>query len=251
MVPRGFKTPVKATPDNSQSETAQTESQESTAGRVRAAIEAVANAAERSGRDPKSVTIVAVSKTFGVADVRAVADGGLLNFGENRIQEAEQKIPSAPDGLIWHMIGHLQRNKAKSAASLFEVIQSVDSLRLARAIDRGAENGMTVLLQVNLTANPDQNGLAPSDLIDVARAIGAETSLRLDGLMTIAPFVDDEGIIRSSFAGLRNLLDRTRDAVPDQPWSHLSMGMTNDFRLAVEEGATIVRVGRAIFGDRR
>ena len=108
-----------------------------------------------------------------------------------------------------------------------------------------------MLVQANVTANPRQHGLAPDEVIDVVRAIDAEMSLRLDGLMTIAPFVDDEATLRRSFAGLRDLLERVRDAVPDQPWTHLSMGMTNDFELAVEEGATIVRIGRAIFGDRR
>ncbi|MDP6183110.1 MAG: YggS family pyridoxal phosphate-dependent enzyme [Gammaproteobacteria bacterium] len=242
---------MNATSDSPPPETAQTESHESVAARVQTTVKAVANAADRSGRDPNSITIVAVSKTFGVEDVRAVADAGLHHFGENRIQEAERKIPNAPDGLIWHMVGHLQRNKAKSAASLFDVIQSVDSLRLARAIDRVADDGISVLLQVNLTTNPDQHGFAPDDLIEAASAIDAETSLKLDGLMTIAPFVDDEATLRGSFAGLRDLLDRTKDVMPDQPWTHLSMGMTNDFELAVEEGATIVRIGRAIFGDRR
>ena len=224
---------------------------ESVAARARAISDRVAGACERSGRDPAAVTIVAISKTFGLAHVRAAAAAGLEHFGENRVQEAQQKIPHAPDGLIWHMVGNLQRNKAKSAVSLFDVIQSVDSIRLARAIDRAASDAMPVLLQANLTANPKQHGLAPDDIIDAAKAIDAETSLKLDGLMTIAPFVDDEATLRRSFASLRDLLERARDAIPDQPWTHLSMGMTNDFELAVEEGATIVRIGRAIFGDRR
>ena len=149
------------------------------------------------------------------------------------------------------MVGNLQRNKAKAAAGLFDVIQSVDSVRLARAIDRAAGDGMPALVQANLTGNPNQHGLAPDQIVDSVKAIDAETSLKLDGLMTIAPFVDDETTLRRSFAGLRDLLERVRDAVPDQPWTHLSMGMTNDFELALEEGATIVRIGRAIFGDRR
>lgn len=224
---------------------------ESVAARARAITDRVASACDRSGRDPDAVTIVAISKTFGLDHVRAAAAAGLEHFGENRVQEAQQKIPHAPDGLIWHMVGNLQRNKAKAAGDLFDVIQSVDSVRLARAIDRAAGDGTPVLVQANLTANPGQHGLAPDEIIDAVKAIDAETSLKLDGLMTIAPFVDDETALRRSFAGLRDLLERAADAVPDQPWTHLSMGMTNDFELAVEEGATIVRIGRAIFGDRR
>ena len=224
---------------------------ESVAARARAITDRVAAACGRAGRDPDAVTIVAISKTFALEHVRAAAAAGLEHFGENRVQEAQQKIPHAPDGLIWHMVGSLQRNKAKAAAGLFDVIQSVDSVRLARAIDRAAGEGKPVLVQANLTANPNQHGLAPGDIIDAVKAIDAETSLKLDGLMTIAPFVDDETTLRRSFASLHDLLERARDAAPDQPWTHLSMGMTNDFELAVEEGATIVRIGRAIFGDRR
>ena len=224
---------------------------ESVAARARAITDRVAVACERAGRDPDAVTIVAISKTFGLEHIRAAAAAGLEHFGENRVQEAQRKIPCAPDGLTWHMVGGLQRNKAKAAARLFDVIQSVDSLRLARAIDRAAGEGMPALVQANITGNPRQHGLAPDEILGAVRAIDAETSLKLDGLMTIAPFVDDETVLRRGFASLRDLLERVRDAVPNQPWTHLSMGMTNDFELAVEEGATIVRIGRAIFGDRR
>ncbi|MCY4109419.1 MAG: YggS family pyridoxal phosphate-dependent enzyme [Chloroflexi bacterium] len=224
---------------------------ESVAARVRAVTDRVARACERSGRHPDAVTIVAISKTFDLEHIRAAAAAGLKHFGENRVQEAQQKAPYAPDGLTWHMVGGLQRNKAKAAAGLFNIIQSVDSLRLARAIDRAASEEMPVLVQANVTGNPRQHGLAPDEIIDTIRSIDAETSLKLAGLMTIAPFVDDETTLRRSFSDLRDLLERVRDAVPDQPWTHLSMGMTNDFELAVEEGATIVRIGRAIFGDRR
>ncbi len=224
---------------------------EAVAARTRAITDRVTCACERSGRDPETVTIVAISKTFGLEHIRAAAAAGLEHFGENRVQEAQQKVPYAPDSLRWHMVGGLQRNKAKAAAGLFDVIQSVDSLRLARAIDRAVSEKLPVLVQANVTGNPRQHGLAPDEIINVVRSIDAETSLKLDGLMTIAPFVDDEATLRRSFAGLRDLLERVRDAVPDQPWTHLSMGMTNDFDLAVEEGATIVRIGRAIFGDRR
>ena len=215
---------------------------------VRRAVDA---AAEKAGRDPGEITIVAVSKTFGLDHVQAAAAAGLTHLAENRVQEAQQKIPDAPDALIWHMVGHVQRNKARLVPGLFDTVQSVDSLRLAKAIDRYSEKGYPVLLQVNLTGNPDQHGLAPDDLVATAKATHAETSLKLDGLMTIAPFVDDDAVIRQSFKLLRSLLLDVREAAPDHPWSHLSMGMTNDFEIAVEEGATLVRIGRAIFGDRR
>ena len=215
---------------------------------VRRAIDA---AAQKAGRDPDEIKIVAVSKTFGLDHVRAAAAAGLTHLAENRVQEAQQKIPDAPDALIWHMVGHVQRNKARLVRGLFDTVQSVDSLRLAKAIDRYSEKGYPVLLQVNLTGNPDQHGLAPDDLVATAKTTHAETSLKLDGLMTIAPFVDDDAVIRQSFILLRSLLVDVREAVPDHPWSHLSMGMTNDFEIAVEEGATLVRIGRAIFGDRR
>ena len=215
---------------------------------VRRAVDA---AAEKAGRDPDEITIVAVSKTFGLDHVRAAAAAGVSHLAENRVQEAQQKIPDAPNALIWHMVGHVQRNKARHVPGLFDTVQSVDSLRLAKAIDRYSEKGYPILLQLNLTGNPDQQGLAPDDLVATAKATHAETSLELDGLMTIAPFVDDDAVIRQSFKLLRSLLLDVREAVPDHPWSHLSMGMTNDFEIAVEEGATLVRIGRAIFGDRR
>jgi PLP dependent protein len=144
----------------------------------------------------------------------------------------------------------LQRNKAKVAAPLFHLIQSVDSLRLARALDRHTDSGQPILIQVNLTGNPAQHGVDPAELSDICAAIADETSLRLDGLMTIAPFVDEEAVLRPVFGRLRELRENLVAGVPGQPWTHLSMGMTSDFEYAVEEGATIIRVGRAIFGER-
>ena len=231
--------------------TVSSEIQEALVSRVQAANQTVARAAERSGRDPADISIVAVSKTFSVESVLTVADAGICHLGENRIQEAEQKVHNTPARLKWHMVGHLQRNKAKLAAQLFDVIQSVDSLRLARSLDQACPKDVSVFLQVNMSDNPKQHGLTPEKLLSVARVVDVETSLKIDGLMTIAPFVNDQITLRRSFATLSNLRKDMQDRIPDQPWTHLSMGMTNDFELAVEEGATIVRIGRAIFGDRR
>lgn len=210
----------------------------------------LAAAAARAGRDPAEVTTVAITKTHDLSVVRAAFDAGLRDLGENRVQEAQPKIDAAPPGIRWHLVGHLQRNKAKAAAGLFQTIQSVDSLRLARALDRHAASDYRVLIQVNLTGNPNQHGVGPDELLDICGAIAADTSLRLDGLMTIAPFVDDETTLRAVFGRLRELRDNLLSDIPGQPWEHLSMGMTSDFEYAVEEGATIIRVGRAIFGER-
>lgn len=210
----------------------------------------VAAAAARAGRDPAEVTTVAISKTFDLPVVQAAYEAGLRELGENRVQEAQEKIEAGPPGIRWHLVGHLQRNKAKVAAGLFQMIQSVDSLRLARALGRHVEADYPVLIQVNLTENPQQHGLRMSELTDACGEIADETALRLDGLMTIAPFVDDETTLRATFGRLRELRENLLSAVPRQPWTHLSMGMTSDFEYAVEEGATIIRVGRAIFGER-
>ncbi len=212
--------------------------------------ERVADAAARSGRDAAEVTTVAITKTFGLPVVEAAYAAGLRELGENRLQEAQGKIEGASEGLRWHLVGHLQRNKAKAAAGLFGMIHSMDSVRLALALDRHAEAGYPVLIQVNLTENPGQHGLGEDELAEVSGRIAEETSLRLDGLMTIAPFVDDEATLRGTFGRLREVRDDLRSVVPEQPWTHLSMGMTSDFEYAIEEGATIVRVGQAIFGER-
>jgi pyridoxal phosphate enzyme (YggS family) len=212
--------------------------------------EHVAAAAARAGRDPAGVTTVAITKTFDQTVVEAAHEAGLRDLGENRVQEAAPKIAAAASDIRWHLVGHLQRNKAKVAAPIFHLIQSVDSLRLARALDRHGDDGQAVLIQVNLTGNPAQHGIDPAELPDLAATIAAETTLRLDGLMTIAPFVEEEAVLRPVFGRLRELRENLIAGQPRQPWTHLSMGMTSDFEYAVEEGATLIRVGRAIFGER-
>jgi len=211
----------------------------------------IAAAADRSGRRGDDVLLVAVSKTVDAARVREAVALGLRTFGENRIQEAREKIPAVP-GASWHLIGSLQRNKAKEAVRLFDVIESVDSEALAEELSRRAgqeERAVDVLIQVNVAREPQKHGVPPEETAVVVRRTAALPGLKLRGLMTIAPAVSDPDEVRPVFRALRKLRDdiqsSTGIALPD-----LSMGMSDDFEVAVEEGATLARVGRAIFGDR-
>jgi pyridoxal phosphate enzyme (YggS family) len=219
--------------------------------RVRAAIE---QSAARAGRDPAGVTLVAVSKTMPVELVQVAYNLGVTDFGENRVQEALPKIEAFhPRDLRWHMIGHVQSNKAKRVAGSFALVQSVDSLHLAEALNRHAgEEGirLPVLLQVNVAGEASKEGVSPDEVLELARQMVALPSLSVEGLMTIAPLVENPEDARLVFRQLRLLRERLRDEAPQSAWQHLSMGMTGDYRIAIEEGATIVRVGRAIFGER-
>ncbi len=209
-----------------------------------AAVESrIAAACVRAGRARDSVKLVAVSKTFPAADVDHVIAAGITDVGENKVQEARDKKPSVAGNSRWHLIGHLQSNKAKDAVRLFDVIQTVDSVELAEKIARGADSAgkpQEVLLQVNIGREPQKSGADPDAVAELVRRIGALPSLRLAGLMTIPPVSDDA---RPFFRALRAMRD-------DLGLTELSMGMTDDFEVAIEEGATIVRVGRAIFGNR-
>jgi pyridoxal phosphate enzyme (YggS family) len=180
---------------------------------------------------------------------------GVTDFGENRVQEAQPKIAEFhPQGLRWHMIGHVQSNKAGRVVSSFDCVQSVDSLHLAQLLDRYAaqhKRRLPVLLQVNISGEESKEGMAPTEAPILARQIVAFPHLDVQGLMTIAPLVEDAELVRPVFRGLRELRDQLRDKVPDCSWDHLSMGMTDDYCVAIEEGATIVRIGRAIFGERK
>ena len=213
------------------------------AARVRERIE---RACERAGRDPASVTLVAVSKGHPAEAIRAGYEAGLRHFGENRIQEAVPRIEQAVAAGVeatWHLVGHLQSNKAKAAAGAFDVIHSVDSARLLTRLDAAAPAPRDVLLQVNVAAEPQKQGVAPDHLGEMVEAAREARNLRLRGLMTIAPIAGDAEDVRPVFRALRELAERHE--LPE-----LSMGMTDDFEVAIEEGATLVRVGRAIFGER-
>jgi len=215
--------------------------------------ERIAAAAARARRDPGEVTLVAISKGFGLNVVEEAVAAGQRVFGENRVQEAEAKIRALPTDLEWHLVGHLQTNKVKRAVELFRCIHSVDSVELAHAIGRRAQaNGLQlpVLLQVNVTGKESQSGVPPMQVLDLARQVADVSGIRLDGLMTIASYTEEEGVLRREFALLRDLRCRLQAAIPGHPWRHLSMGMSNDYEIAIEEGATLVRLGRALFGER-
>lgn len=225
----------------------------SVAERIAQVRERIAAAAARAGRDPSDVTLVAVSKGFGAETVAQAAAAGLTVFGENRVQEAAAKIPLLAPSLEWHMLGHVQSNKARQAVALFDCVHSVDSVRLAVALARRAaeqNRRMPILLQVNVSGRQSQHGVPPADVPAVAGEIAASEHLQIEGLMTIASFTDDEAALRAEFQSLRRLRAEMKDSLPAHPWRELSMGMTNDYEIAIEEGATIVRVGRALFGER-
>src|SRR5437763_6474383 len=213
----------------------------------------MAQAAQLSGRSVAEIELVAVSKTHAAEIVREAIAAGQLLFGESKVQEARAKIPLLPSHLRWHFIGHLQKNKIRHALPLFEMIHSVDSLDLAQAIDRIAqEDGLhpRILLEVNVAGEGSKFGFKASTLRAELESLLMLPRLSIEGLMCIPPFVEEAEASRKYFIELREL----RDALEKEfqvKLPHLSMGMTNDYSVAVEEGATLVRVGTAIFGERK
>jgi pyridoxal phosphate enzyme (YggS family) len=210
-------------------------------------------AASRAGRDPSDVSLVAVSKTVTVERLRAAVAAGLTTLGENRVQEALAKVPALP-GARWELVGPLQSNKARKALEAFARIESVDSLELARRLDRLVPDvrpgtRYPVLVQVNVDRDPAKAGFSPGDLERALDALGGLANLAIEGLMTIGRLAETPVEARATFRGLRELGERVALGWPGVG-RQLSMGMTDDFELAVEEGATIVRVGRALFGER-
>ncbi len=213
----------------------------------------IAAAAARAGRDPSAVTLVAVSKTVPASRVRAAVAGGFDVLGENRVQEGAAKIPEVP-GATWHLIGPLQGNKARRALELFDVIQAVHSKELAIrlagiAAETPGRRPVSVLLQVNVDRDPAKAGFSPESLLAEIDGLDDLAALDIRGLMTIGRLTTDPGEARATFSTLRELADEARARWPGLG-TELSMGMSDDFELAIEEGATIVRVGRAIFGER-
>jgi pyridoxal phosphate enzyme (YggS family) len=206
----------------------------------------IAAAAQRAGRPASDVQLVAVSKTVPPEVVEEALAAGQTLFGENKIQEAKAKIPVVSGRAHWHMLGHLQSNKARDAVALFELIHSVDSVKLAVELDKWAERAgktQAILLEVNVSGEASKFGLKPGDVPGALEQINALSRLEVHGLMTMAPFAEEAEKARPFFRQLRELRDRL--GLP-----HLSMGMSHDFEVAVEEGATLVRVGTAIFGER-
>lgn len=214
--------------------------------------ERIAAACARASRDPNTVTLVAVSKGQPPEAIRAGADAGHSVFAENRVQEAKAKIPLCPGRLRWHMIGHLQSNKARDAVHLFEMIESVDSLALATEVNKWADKSaktMPLLLEVNISGESSKFGYNPDALLAELARINALPKIELHGLMTLAPWTQEAEKARPVFRRLRELKERCEQKL-GAPLPHLSMGMSGDFEVAIEEGATIVRIGTALFGAR-
>ena len=215
-------------------------------------LERIARAAERAGRDPADVTLVAVSKTVTADRLRAAVAAGLDLLGENRVQEAEAKA-AVVAGARWHLVGPLQSNKARRAVDIFAVIETVGSVELAIRLDELVRSAgrprFPVLLQVNVDRDPAKAGFRPDDLAAATESLDALVGLDFQGLMTVGRLVDDPESARPTFAALRSLSARLGARWPGLG-PELSMGMTDDFEVAIEEGATIVRIGRAIFGQR-
>ena len=209
--------------------------------------ERIARACQRAGRPPDEITIVAVTKAV---EPSAIADAfklGIRHFGENRVQDAEEKIRQLSwlePRPTWHMVGHLQSNKVKIAVEIFDIIHSIDSVRLAEAISRRTQKTIPILLQVNVSGETSKGGFSIAEVEPALEAISRLPKIEIRGLMTMAPMVTDAEQVRPVFRKLRSLRDSFR-------LEHLSMGMTDDFEVAIEEGATLVRIGRAIFGERK
>lgn len=214
--------------------------------------ERVAAALARAGREPSEVTLVAVTKTFGPEMVEAVLEAGIEDIGENRVQEMVAKREAVTRPCRWHLIGHLQRNKATKVVGAVEMIQSVDTLRLAQTLDRlGGERGVIprILLEVNTSGEESKEGVAPGQAVALAAEVAALEHLALEGFMTIGPVSIDPAGTRRCFRDLYRLREEAR-AATGLALPHLSMGMSGDYEIALEEGATIIRVGRGITGER-
>lgn len=211
-------------------------------------------AALKAGRNPDEITLIAVSKTKPVDMIQDIYDAGIREFGENKVQEITSKKPQLPDDINWHMIGHLQRNKVRAVIDKACLIHSVDSLRLAQAISTEAvKSNMTVsiLLEVNMAGEETKFGFKPDEVHDALQSIAGLPGIYVRGLMTSAPYVSNPEENRQYFRDMRQLcVDLKAKNIDNTSMDYLSMGMTNDFEVAVEEGATHVRVGTAIFGER-
>jgi PLP dependent protein len=226
---------------------------------VRARMDA---ASTRAGRDPAEITLIAVSKTKSIDLIAEAAAAGQVDFGENRLEELWEKVDLARERgleqIRWHMIGTIQSRKTADCIGPFALIHSVDRLKIAQRLDREASAAgqiLPILLEINVSGEESKHGFTPVQLLAAMPQLLTFPSLRYEGLMTMAPLVDDAEDVRPVFRSLRQLLDQLRREYPptqhsEVTWRHLSMGMTNDFEVAIEEGATLVRIGTAIFGKR-
>jgi pyridoxal phosphate enzyme (YggS family) len=211
-------------------------------------------AATRCGRDAHLIKLMAVTKTVSPENISQAINAGITMFGENYVQEAKEKIAALGKQAQWHMIGHLQTNKAKYAVNLFDCVHSVDCIELAQGLDkrsRLAGHKMNILIEVNVSGEQTKSGVSANAALDLIKRIAPLENISVRGLMTMAPYSDDPENSRPYFSALRNLRHQiSREQIPGIQMEELSMGMTDDFEVAIEEGATIVRIGRAIFGTR-
>ncbi len=206
---------------------------------------------ERSGRTGDSVAIVAVTKRFPPEAINAAVAAGITDIGENRVQATSEKKPKVDVECRWHLIGHLQKNKINKALGLYDLVQSVDSYELAEAINTRTESPVEILLQVDSSGEETKFGLDPETLIDTAKRISMLDKIQMCGLMTIGPLTDDETRIRHSFKMTRSLFEELRDmSLPNCEMKFLSMGMSGDYKIAIDEGSNMIRVGTVIFGER-
>ena len=218
--------------------------------KVRARIEA---ACQRAGRNPRDVALVAVSKSQPPEAIAEAVEAGQFLFAENRVQEAKAKIPLCSGRIEWHLIGHLQSNKCRDAVTLFRMVQSVDSLALAQELDRTAEKQsktLPILLEVNVAGESTKFGFKPQTVVEQLKELNDLKRLEVHGLMTIAPYTTDAEFVRPVFRRLAELKKQLEDSL-GAPLPHLSMGMSGDYEVAIEEGATLVRIGTALFGPRQ
>jgi PLP dependent protein len=222
---------------------------------INAITQRMAAAAKRAGRDPLSIKLMAVTKTVPPECILKALEAGLTMLGENYVQEAKDKIAAIGDHAQWHMIGHLQTNKAKYAVKLFDYVHSVDRLELAQELNKRAgqiNRTLNVLIEVNISGEESKSGIEKTQVLELVRQVAHFPNLAVRGLMTMAPYSDNPENSRPYFKALRDLRDDIRRTdIANIQMDELSMGMTDDFEVAIEEGATIIRVGRAIFGKRQ
>lgn len=212
----------------------------------------IQDSAAKVGRNPSEILLLAVTKTVSLENIQKAYDAGLKDFGENRVQEALEKMPLLPWDVRWHLIGQLQTNKINKTLGRFVLIESIDSLELAQAVsNRQGDRSQSVLLEVNTSGETSKSGVDPSQAIQTARAIYKLPQMKLKGLMTVGPLTKDRVKQRDAFKKLRELFEKIKSEIKaENSFSVLSMGMSGDFETAIEEGSTLVRVGSAIFGDR-
>lgn len=219
---------------------------------IKSVRERIAQAAQNNGRRADDITLIAVTKTHPAAVVEEAIRSGITDIGENRVQEAVEKYENVKERAVWHLVGHLQRNKVKTALRIFDIIHSVDSIRLAAEINKRADAPVDVLVEINIGEETSKSGVLSDAALPFLKELRVFPNLRCRGLMTIPPMIQDTEKLRHYFREIAQMqAEANRMNIFDYPLTDLSMGMTDDYETAIEEGATMVRIGRALFGERR